>query len=171
MADKNFNSLGLSIVPKGIVTLVKSNAETGEEIERITKCNVVTDRAMYLMFAASRIGNYIGISSSTATPDRRDYTVDNTYVFGYTQSGITSPIFIEESGVDPMYGEWQQRFNPPNSGTRNINTITLSDTNTISSGNSTANCYVKLDATCVQADNEIIDIFIEFSSCTTTLKA
>ena len=78
---------------------------------------------------------------------------------GYTQSGITSPIFVEETQSDPMYGEWQQRFNPPGSGTRNINTIALSDSNSISSGNLTVTCYVKLDDTCVQDSNEIIDIF------------
>lgn len=155
MADNNIQVPAPKL--EGIVRLVKRSADTGEILEDITKNNVITERALSRVLTGGSLGNNIMISSSTTAPDRRVPTITGVLETGFTQPGITTPIFVEDTDTDPMYGEWRKRFNPPSSGTRTINTIALTENS--GTGSQLVNCYVVLDSPCEQASNEIVDIF------------
>lgn len=155
MSSDTINNLQV----KGIVRLVKTNIVTKQVTYDETYTNLITDLGFSRIFSHSKIGDNIGISSSTTTPDALVPLVTNIYGYGIVRSGVTNPIYVLSDGVNPSYGEWQMRFNPPTSS-RDIWTIFLGiDT----SGNASA--YLKLSSACTQTTTEVLDIFyrVQFS--------
>lgn len=159
MENEIFNQFKESLQIRGEARIVKTNIITGQVTEDRTESNIVTERALYRIFNHQKIGNSIGISSSQTVPDYYVSSVPNTYEFGYGRTEITNPIYVPPTDLYPEYGEWQLRFNPPSSGQRDIWTIYLTESESLSGGVGTANCYLKLASPCTQSDTEVLDIF------------
>jgi hypothetical protein len=153
---KNDNTNILLSKPKGIVTYVLSDAETGKTIESHTQENVITELALLLMVGGDDLGPYIGISEQSRDTDRYNVVIDQIHRIGAVEPGVDNPTFVEKTELDPMYGQWQMRFSQPVS-TITINTIFLTTSTSTSTNN--CSCYVKLDIPCIQEPTQILDVF------------
>jgi hypothetical protein len=160
---------------KGIVEIRKTNLETGN-VEIIEDTNTIMLQTLKTIISStategtvSAIGPYIGISTLSSTPvNTETFDSASTMVVGYTASGVVSPQFVLASGGVPDYTQWLQRFDPPGSGQRNINSILLLSGTSTSSNTLYARCL--LSTTCVQTTTEVLDIYyrIQWLNDTTT---
>ena len=160
----------------GEVTLqlrdVNPDGSIGPVVDSIVKENLITDHAVRLLLNGSSIGPYIAITSDT-TPPSKQYPYVATaayYGAGAGISGITSPQWFEESGPNPMYCQFNLRFDAP-AVTRSINGVFLAGTNTAAATiNATTkysavtlhgmwmHTHVALDTTCTQSTTQVLDV-------------
>ena len=151
------------IKSKGIVTIVKRDAITGEVIDTFTQNNVVTYTKLQAdvqdsgITAAARLfvstrPRIAGVPVSGHFNSQQSVRADDisgTPRFEFTPKTVTDAAFWTVTG----------RVSPPVSGTRNLTGAFLSSTSGANPSTSSTTAYVVFTTPCPQADTEVLDLF------------
>ena len=149
----------------GEVTTVLTNIETGE-ITTNTEYNTQTIHMVYYQFnpsfsgfGNSSIHSYIYISDNTNELNQFSGTIVSTNqtfnIGGSAISGEYWPQYLFDEANNRAIYTFKQRFSPPGSGTRTINTISLYS----NGGANQYMCGLKMNTPCIQSSLEILDVF------------
>lgn len=143
---------------KGIVTLIKRDAATGDVISEQTETNVITDWFHY----GERFTSINVAISGQDVPSYPELTLlHETFEFGQAIAGVTSPEGVFND-TTPYYTEWRERFPAPTAD-RTIRVIALTQDGSILHPTTfktiRPRAYLALTTPCTQTTTEIIDIF------------
>lgn len=158
---------------KGSVEIHVVDSRTDEVKQVIKQNNLITNYALQSLldwevrdrgrnWAYGSYSNFyatqISISSSTTEPSIHLPNLTNIIATGYIPSGITSPIWNENT--NPPFGQIQNRIDWTGTA-RTFNSVGLTSLDPNSNQNTTTSAlaYLRLDTPCVQGAYDYLDIF------------
>lgn len=154
---------------QGEIEWVTRNKDTNEVTGTGLIKNVVTFALYRYIRDGGTIGPNIIILNAYHEQNKSNhlFTPAEFILTGYVPAAYESPVWFDETDDTPMFVQFKNRFDPPNSGSRTIRTIALSKPigSNPSSGSITyqggtfKHAYAPLNPPCIQSETDVLDIY------------
>jgi hypothetical protein len=144
---------------RGVVKIELKNIETHEVEKTIVDENTITDRILDKLSGYSSCDTdvFISVFEVAEIPQARKVGVYESPVKGVIPSGVSTVYYTAWTPSSPAILEFQRRFDPPASGTRNITTVWMGSQSD-PSRESDRSTVVNLAVPCPQTDTQYADI-------------
>jgi hypothetical protein len=153
---------------KGEVELIFRDSSTGEITKTHRQKNLITDDALlnfanYINSGNQQLGRYLFIGGAEQSANRDSLFLYDPLSIGIVESGIDSPLWIDNGEPNDPYVQYQNRFLPPTLD-RDIYTIGVQYSGSFAGAPDRRRpaevaAYVALSSSVTQTTTETLDVF------------